>query len=128
MKGAAVMYRLALEVSFYDQAYEAADRQDEHHRGRGQRDRHDRTTDLSFAPLPQDSHPFQISRSKPRIFLLAGEQGVSQVLRVPRLVIVCETRSLRQRNLSERAVKKAANKIVQALKPRLASLEEAEYS
>jgi hypothetical protein len=62
MKGLAVMHRLTLEVSLYDQTDEAAD-QDDHHRGRGQRDRQDRVPDLSFARLPQGSSPLRPVKS-----------------------------------------------------------------
>jgi hypothetical protein len=39
MKGLAVMHRLTLKVASHDQADEAAERQDEHHRSQSQRDR-----------------------------------------------------------------------------------------
>jgi hypothetical protein len=48
MKGLAVVYRRTLEVSLHDQADEADQEQDEHRRGRDQRNRQDRTSDLSF--------------------------------------------------------------------------------
>jgi hypothetical protein len=63
MKGLAVMHRLTPEVSLYDQTDEAADRQGEHHRGRGQRDRQDRAPDLSFTRLPQGSSPLRPVKS-----------------------------------------------------------------
>jgi hypothetical protein len=53
MKGLAVVYRRTLEVSLHDQADEADQDQDEHRRGRDQRNRQDRTPDLSFAWFPR---------------------------------------------------------------------------
>jgi hypothetical protein len=53
VRGLAIMHRLILEVVLHDQADEASEHQDEHHRGRDQRNRQDRPPDLSFGLLPQ---------------------------------------------------------------------------
>jgi hypothetical protein len=52
MKDLAVLHRRAPKMPSYGQADEGSHRHDEHRRGRDQRDRQDRTSDLSFAPIP----------------------------------------------------------------------------
>ena len=78
MKGLAVVYRRTLEAALHDQADEADQDQDEHRRGRDQRNRQDRPSDLSFARLAQWSSPS--NSQKPRTVAARPSNGSTDTL------------------------------------------------